>query len=321
MEKATMLSSLKWGSSVFTIIQVILWSVKVSSSFYFSIKPMIETITLQFTYMYARHACHTPVQWQLLCSPGHWNWIIQFKFICPSAVFQNSFNFSILIPILSCSPDSLLMISMVPHFVAFYFMITELTGVGYSWRSLLSWLHCCPSCLIWKLWGTVLAPNTRSLVNISSQSGCLPLFSTVIGKFAHWSCMCTLYNRCTLYSQWEYASYHTLQYEVQYEVHWSLKCFSLFSRFFLLKRGSFQYVHFITCIMSRDHITLSWMWFQDYYIFCLWSVTFVFALTLYNCSIDFEFVSMTLMSLQHVRFLTSTLCLTLFDFHPVMCHV
>ena len=45
--------------------------------------------------------------------------------------------------------------------------------------------------------------------------------------------------------------------------------------------------------------------------FCLWSFTFVFALTLYNYSIDFEFVSMTLMSLQHVRFLTSTLCLAL----------
>ena len=124
MEKATMLSSLKWGSSVFTIIQVILWSLKVSSSFHFSIKPMIKTVTLQFTYMYARHACgtcHTPVQWQLLCSPGHWNWIIQFKFICPSAVFQNIFNFSILIPILSCSPDSLLMISMDATFCSFLF--------------------------------------------------------------------------------------------------------------------------------------------------------------------------------------------------------
>ena len=179
MEKATMLSSLKWGSSVFTIIQVILWSLKVSSSFHFSIKPMIKTVTLQFTYMYARHACgtcHTPVQWQLLCSPGHLNRIIQFKFICPSAVFQNNFNFSILIPILSCSPDSLLMISMVPHFVAFYFMITELTGVGYSWRSLLNWLHCCPSCLSWKLWGTILAPNTRLLVYIFSQWGRVPLF-------------------------------------------------------------------------------------------------------------------------------------------------
>ena len=126
------------------------------------------------------------------------------------------------------------MISMVPHFVAFYFMITELTGVGYSWRSLLNWLHCCPSCLSWKLWGTLLAPNTPLLVYISSQSGCLPLFLQHSNrKFAHWSCVYTLYNCCTPYLQWEYASYHTLQYEV----HWSLKCISLISRFSLLKGG------------------------------------------------------------------------------------
>ena len=167
---------------------------------------MIETVTLQFTYMYARHACgtcHTPVQWQLLCSPGHWNWIIQFKFICPSAVFQNIFIFSILIPILSCSPDSLLMISMDATFCSFFFMITELTGVGYSWRSLLNWLHCCPSCLSWKLWGTILAPNSYSLVYISSMSGFLPLFLQHSNRSLK-------YNRCTFYSQWEYASYHTL---------------------------------------------------------------------------------------------------------------
>ena len=61
-------------------------------------------------------------------------------------------------------------------FFAFYFMITELTGVGYSWRSLLNWLHCCPSCLSWKLWGTILDPNIRLLVYISSQWGRVPLF-------------------------------------------------------------------------------------------------------------------------------------------------
>ena len=228
---------------------------------------MIKTVTSQFTYMYARHACgtcHTPVQWQLLCSPGHWNWIIQFKFICPSAVFQNNFNFSILIPILSCSPDSLLMISMVAILGSFYFMITELRGVDYNWRSLLSWLHCCPSCLSWKLWGTVLAPNTRSLVNISSQSGCLPLFlqhsnREICSLKLHVYIVQSLY---PLFTRGVSFVSHSSVW-----IHWSLKCISLISSFSLLNRGNIQYVHFITCTMSTDHITLSWMWFQDYYIF------------------------------------------------------
>ena len=118
------------------------------------------------------------LQWQLLCSPGHWNWECSIEsfnsYLC--AIFQNNFNSSVLIPMPLFSPNLLLINLMDAILVAFYSMITELTGVGYSWRCLLNWLHCCPSCLSWKLWGTILAPNSHSLVYIFSQWGSLPLF-------------------------------------------------------------------------------------------------------------------------------------------------
>ena len=142
-------------------------------------------------------------------------------------------------------------------------MITELTGVGYSWRSLMNWLHCCPSCLSWKLWGTIFAPNSPLLVYISSQWDIAPLFlqhsnREICSLKLHMYIVQQLY---PLFTMWvcfiSHSSMNTLEFE----------CISLISRFSLLKRGNIQYVHFITCIMSRDHITLSWTWFQDYHIF------------------------------------------------------
>ena len=147
-----------------------------------------------------------------LCSPGHWNWIIQFKFICPSAVFQNNFNFSILIPILSCSPDSLLMISMDATFCSFLFHDYRIERCGLQLKEFVELAPLLPklSQLEALRYNSCSKHSFTSVYLLPCQVECHSFFSTVIGKFAHWSCMCTLYNRCTPYSQWEYASYHTL---------------------------------------------------------------------------------------------------------------
>ena len=168
--------------------------------------------------MYSNHACctcHNSVQWQLLCYLG-----IEIENVALNHSIHiylsmcNNFN-SITMP--SFSPNLLLLNLMDAILGSFYFMIAELRGVGYSWRSLLNWLHYCPSCLSWKLWGTILAPNTRLLVYISSQWGRVPLFlqhsnREICSLKLHMYVVQPLYP----YSQWRYASYHTPVW-----IHWN----------------------------------------------------------------------------------------------------
>ena len=236
MEKATMLSSLKWGSSVFTIIQVILWSLKVSSSFYSNIKPMIKTVTLQFTYMYARHAYHTPVQWQLrmftwALELNHWIQIFLSKCNIPEYFQLQHFNSNNLMFTRFTSYDF-----NGATFCCFSFHDYRIDRCGLQLKEFVELAPLLPKLSqLEALRYNSCSKHSFTRVYISSQWGRVPLFLQHSNRE-----ICSLklhkYIVQPLYPLFTMGVCFISHSPVW--IHWNLKCISLIFRFSLLEGGT-----------------------------------------------------------------------------------